>query len=174
MRGGNETGASADFQEALKLSEKDPNVGLRVAEAYQTSGRFAASIERLNTWIAAHPKDERLPHALSERCRSRAMAGKELELARADCDTALKKGPKNSTVYDTRALVWLQLGDFDKAIADYNSALELQPKHASALYGLGLAELKKGLKDSGNSNIAAATEINPSIATAYKRAGLAP
>jgi tetratricopeptide (TPR) repeat protein len=172
LRGNDEIAARADFDQALQLAPSDPAIGFRIAEAYQTTGNFAAAIGRLDTWIAAYPKDGRLPSALNARCWSRAMTRKDLELARADCDAALKKGPKNSAVFDSRALVWLQLGKYDEAIDDYQAALKLQPKKASSLYGLGLAEIKKGLKDSGNSNIQQAIEINPSIASFYRRAGL--
>jgi tetratricopeptide (TPR) repeat protein/predicted aspartyl protease len=174
LRGTNDAGASADFQEALRLSPKDPAVGLRIADAYHAVGNFNVAIERLSTWIAANPKDDRVPRALNQRCWSRAILGIDLQLARADCDSALKKGAKNSAVYDSRALVLLQLGELDKAIGDYKEALELQPKKASSLYGLGLAEIKKGLKDSGQRNIQAAMEIDPTVATVYQKAGVAP
>ena len=102
------------------------------------------------------------------------MLGKDLDLARTDCDTALRRGPKNSAVYDSRALVWLRQGNFDKAIADYKEALDLQPKKASSLYGLGLAEIGKGLKASGTANITAAIELHPTIAEQFQRVGLTP
>ena len=114
------------------------------------------------------------PLALNARCRSRAMLGRELELARDDCTSALRKGPRSSLVFDSRGLVWLQLGNFDKAISDYNDALKLQPKYASALYGLGLAEAKKGLKESSAKNMQAAIDLDPNVAVPYRRIGLAP
>lgn len=169
-----EAGSTADFQEALKLAPTDPSVGLQIAETYQYAGKFDTAIASLDTWIAAFPKNDRLGYALGSRCRLRAMSGKNLEEARADCDSALKKGPKNSDLFDSRGLVLLMQGHYDKAIDDYKDALELQPKKASSLYGLGLAETKKGLKDAGNTNIQAAIAINPAVATPFRRAGLAP
>jgi tetratricopeptide (TPR) repeat protein/predicted aspartyl protease len=174
LRGGNDSAATADFQRALTLSPIESDLGLRVAAAYQGTGKYARAIEQLDVWVAAHPKDDRLADALSQRCTARALSKQDLDVARADCDTALKKGPKNSALYASRGIVWLQLGDVDNAIDDYKAALKLQPKHAPSLYGLGLAELRKGLKDSGNSHIQAALALNPSVADMYQRAELAP
>jgi tetratricopeptide (TPR) repeat protein/predicted aspartyl protease len=172
LRSNDASAAKIDFDRALQLAPTDPSVGFRIAESYQAAGNFVASIEQLDSWIATYPRDGRFSAALNMRCWSRAMTGKDLELARSDCDQALKKGPKNSAVFDSRGLVWLQLGNYDEAIDDYKAALKLQPKKASSLYGLGLAEIKKGLKDSGNSNLQRALEINPAIASFYRRAGL--
>jgi len=174
LRGGNQAGASSDFQEALRVAPRDAGTAFRIAEAYQSAGQFAAAIERMDAWVTQFPKDDRLPTVLTARCWSRAMTGKDLNLARADCDSALKKGAKNSIAYDSRGLVWLLLGNYPEAIDDYKEALELQPKKASSLYGLGLAEIKAGAKDSGEKNIQAALAIDSGIAASFRRAGLAP
>lgn len=174
LRSRNEVGASADFQEALRLEGADPLTVVRIAQAYDGVGNFAASVERLSAWVSEHPKNDRLSSVLTSRCWSRAMLGKELELAREDCDQAIKKGPRNSSMFDNRGLVWLQLGNLDKAIADYKEALELQPKKATALYGLGIAEIKKGQRESGERNMQAAVEIAPQVAVPFRRIGLMP
>ena len=75
---------------------------------------------------------------------------------------------------DSRGLVRLRMGDFDKAIADYDAALKVNPNEAWSLYGRGLAELRKGLTAPGQADIKAAEAINPRLADEAKTAGLEP
>ena len=137
-------------------------------------GYFEEAISQLDRWVSAHPTAERLPFALNERCWDRALLGKGLDLALADCNAALKRGLRVSDVLDSRALVWLRIGDFDNAIADYKAALNLQPKSAWSRYGLGVAELRKGMTAEGERDIQAAIEIAPAIGKEFDRIGIAP
>jgi tetratricopeptide (TPR) repeat protein len=115
-----------------------------------------------------------MPTALNERCWARAVLGTELKLALADCNLALKIGPRNSQILDSRAFTFLRLGDYDKSIADYKAVIKLQPKQALSMYGLGIAELKKGLKAEGENDTQAALALAPNVAEFYKRLGLVP
>jgi tetratricopeptide (TPR) repeat protein len=99
------------------------------------------------------------------------VAGKELDVALADCDQALRRD-KNSVLMGYRGLVLYRMGRFGEAIAQYTTALKAQPRLAAALYGRGLAELKTGAKSEGDTDIAAATEILPSLPQEYRRYGL--
>jgi tetratricopeptide (TPR) repeat protein/predicted aspartyl protease len=166
-------GATVDLDAAIGLS-KDAEVPLRVARTFQTFGEYDEAIARYDAWEKQYPKDDRLPMLLNDRCWSRAMANRELDRAIADCDLALRKGLRNSAVYDSRAFAHLRHGNFDKAIADYDSALKLQPKSAVSLYGRGLAELKKGMKAEGEADIKAARELDANVGQMYGRVGVAP
>jgi tetratricopeptide (TPR) repeat protein len=168
-----EAGARADFAAVDSLAPHDASIGLRIAEDYEQSGHFAGAIDRFDRWIDSYSSDERLPSALNGRCWARAMLNQSLNLALADCNAALKSR-RSSQVLDSRAFVWLRLGDFDKAIADYKASLSLQSHSAWSSYGLGLAELRKGLREQGEKDMQAAATLSPSIADAFKRAGLAP
>ena len=167
-------GAAADFAAAIGKSPTDAILALDVAQIYVRDGYYPESIDRLDSWIAAHPKDDRLAFALNERCWARAMLGQALDQALEDCNAALKKDPHSSEAIDSRGLVWLRLGDLDHAIADYEAAIKLQPKRAWSLYGLGLAELKKGQQEKGNQHLQEAIAVNPQIAAEFKKLGLAP
>ena len=94
LRMNDESGADADFQEALKLAPKDVSVGLRIADVYLSEGNFVGAILRFDAWISANPRSNEIPFALNNRCWARAMLGKELDLALADCDNSLKKGQR--------------------------------------------------------------------------------
>jgi tetratricopeptide (TPR) repeat protein len=168
-----EAGARADFQTVDAAAPHDAGIALRIAEDYMRYGHFAGAIERFNGWIGAYPRDERLPLAFNNRCWSRAMLNQGLDLALADCNAAVRGG-RNSDFLDSRAFVWLRLGNFDKSIADYKASLSLQPQSAWSSYGLGLAELRKGMREQGTKDMQAATALSPSIADQFKKVGLVP
>src|SRR5579859_1021318 len=163
--------AKADFDQALKLSPDDAQAELQIGYAYARAGMFDPAMQQYDTWIAAHPKDDRMPQILSARCEARALANRDLDKALADCDAALR-GDKVSTVMEHRGLVLLRMGRIDEAIAQYTAAIRLQPRAAQAFYCRGLAELKNGMKAQGDADIAAALAIAPAIAADYKRFGL--
>jgi tetratricopeptide (TPR) repeat protein/predicted aspartyl protease len=166
-----EAGARADFDAALKL---DPNVRLQVAGAYSGAGLFEDALANYDRWIADHTKNEDLADALNGRCWARALWGRDLQQALADCEESLHLRPGMPQTLDSRGLVRLRMGDVDGAIADYDAVLKVAPKTAWSLYGRGIAEQRKGLKDQGAADIAAAAAINPllpGLATSY---GVAP
>jgi tetratricopeptide (TPR) repeat protein len=107
----------------------------------------------------------------NERCWIRAITG-ALHAALADCNEAIKLGPKTAAKFDSRGLTYLKLDQWESAIVDYNSALQLDPKLASSLYGRGYAKLKMGDLAGGNADIAAATTIERNIVGELARYGL--
>ncbi|HET9388111.1 MAG TPA: aspartyl protease family protein [Steroidobacteraceae bacterium] len=168
-----EAGARADFDQASALAPQDSGLSLHVAEIYLYTGRFEQGITLFDHWIAAHPSDSRLGAARIGRCWARAASGKDLNLALDDCNAAVQRG-SNSYALQTRGLVWLRLGNFDKSIADYKASLKLQPRNAFARYGLGLAERGKGMHEQGDQDIQAANAESSSVAARFQGMGLAP
>jgi len=169
-----EAGARVDFGALASLAPHDASLELEIAQAYQRADHFDEAIERFDAWIAAYPKDDRLPTARSGRCWARVMTNKNLDLALADCDAAVKSAQSNSAFLDGRAMVWLRMGKFDNSIADFKASLHLQPKNPWSLYGLGVAEQKNGTKAQGDKDIQAALALTPAIAEQFKRVGVAP
>jgi len=165
--------AKADFDAAFKLAPADTSLVATAGMAYARAGLYEPAIHALDVWIAAHPRSEDLPLVLNARCYARGAWGKELELALADCDAALKQD-KISAVMDSRGLVLLRMGRLDEAIVQYGAAIKAQPRAAEPLYGRGVAELKKGQKAAGEADIAAAKAIAPAVEQEFKRFGLAP
>jgi tetratricopeptide (TPR) repeat protein/predicted aspartyl protease len=161
--------ARADFEAAVAV---DPNVAASVAGIYAEQGWFERSVELWDQWIAAHARDDRLPEALSGRCWARALWGRDLDKALADCDRAVRTS-RVSSFLDSRGLVHLRLGQYDLAIADYTAALKDDPRRAWSLYGRGLAELRKGDKAQGDADLKAATAIAPDLPERAKRLGIA-
>ena len=164
--------AEADFAAAATAAPDDASLQLRIAQAYEWRGRYEPAISHYDAWIGAHPKDESLWQALNGRCWARAMLGRDLDKALADCDAAVGKAPSNSAVFDSRGLVRLRLGRFKEAIADYDMALELQPKLAWSLYGRGLAKKRLGRTAEGEADIQAAVALNPDLPKQAGKIGL--
>jgi tetratricopeptide (TPR) repeat protein len=110
--------------------------------------------------------------AYNNRCLARAVAGKDLVDALADCDRALKLMPTNTDVRNTRGLVYLKLGDPAIAAAEYDLALAADPNDPIALFGRGLARIKDGETAKGEQDQAAARALMPGIERAFSVYGI--
>jgi tetratricopeptide (TPR) repeat protein len=173
LSGKDQEGAHADFQRVSDLAPNDATLSLQIAVIYQQTGHWSEAITRLDRWVNANPRDDRLPAALAERCWAQALLGTGLDRALSDCDSALNRGQRNARNLDGRALVWLRMGKYDKSISDYRASLELQPRSAQSRFGLGLAECKNGQRDNGDADMKAAVELQAGVAEEFKRLGLA-
>jgi len=87
-----------------------------------------------------------------------------------DCDAALRR-LKAAASFDSRGLVELRMGQYDRAIADYSAALKLNPRTAWSLYGRGLARRQKN-DPSAQSDLNAALAIDPALAARAQALGL--
>ncbi len=134
---------------------------LTVAAILEQLDEFEKAIADYDLWIAAHPDDSRQAAALNGRCWSRALAGRDLPLALKDCNAALRR-VKSSAILDSRGLVELRMGQYDRAITDYNDALQRSPKTAWSLYGRGLAKRHKN-DASAQKDLDAAAAIDPAL-----------
>ena len=148
-------------------------IRLTVARVYLQIQDPAAALVQLNQWIPAHSQEYNIDEALNSRCWTRALLGSELSEALSDCDAALK-AKQTSARYDSRGLVHLRMGSFDKAIDDYNEALRGNPKSAWSLLGRGIARIRKGEQAAGHADIAAAKAIRSSIEAEAARYGVRP
>lgn len=167
-----EPGARADLAAAASASAPNADARLKIAGVYGQIGAYDASIAQLDLWIAAHKDDARQGEALNSRCWARAVLGRELDKALADCNQALEHMAKAPAVLDSRGLVRLRMGQWDKAIADYDAALAQRPDNAWSLYGRGVARQRKGLKAEGDADIAAALKLRPHLMDTIKTYGI--
>jgi len=161
--------AKIDFEAALSV---DPAVRLKIADAYARADRFDEALANFDLWIASHPKNEDLAAPLGGRCWVRALAGRDLDKALADCNEALRLWPGEPQLLNSRGLVFLRLKQPDRAIADYNAALKVAPRLAWSLYGRGVAEQSKGETTEGDADLAAALAIAPRLAEEARKNGV--
>lgn len=167
-----EAGARADLAAAASATPANGDLRLKIANAYAGVGAYDAAIAQLDLWIAAHKDDARQGEALNARCWARAVLGRELDKALADCNGALSHMSGAPAVLDSRGLVHLRLGQWDKAIADYDATLAQRANNAWALYGRGVARQRKGLKADGDADIAAALKLRPKLGDTIKKYGI--
>jgi tetratricopeptide (TPR) repeat protein len=94
----------------------------------------------------------------------------------SDCNRALDLSANGTGagILESRGLVRLRLGDYDKAIGDYDASLKLNPRNAWPLYGRGLAKIRKNSKTQGEADLAEAARLDPNIAGQFARRGMLP
>jgi tetratricopeptide (TPR) repeat protein len=166
---------TADLEAADRAAPKEADAHLQIGNLYEYIEQPAAAVVQYSKWIDSHPSDNVLmAPTLNARCWTRALVGERLDLALADCNAALSARHGTPAFLDSRGLVYLRQGNYDKAIADYDAALQKQPKIAWSLYGRGLAKTHKGKVSEGQSDIAAATLLDPKIGERAAHYGLGP
>ena len=156
----------ADLDAAVKA---DPDAALAVGTIYANNQRFEPAVADMDLWIGRHPESGDLAAALSERCRTRAYWNHDLDKALADCEAAIKHGPRTAGMFEARGLVHLRRGEAAAALDDFNRALKDQPKLPWALYGRALVEREEGQAQAAQTDLAAATAIAPRIEEAVRR-----
>lgn len=166
---------SPDLEAADRAAPKQAEVRLDLGDLYLRVRDYDAAAAEYSRWIDSHDRsDVQMPRARAARCWARALIGRELEAALEDCNAAAKAGRGNASVLDSRGLVYLRLGKYDKAIGDYDAALALDPKTAWSLYGRGLARQHLGQTAAAEADIAAAKALHPKIAEEVASHGIGP
>jgi tetratricopeptide (TPR) repeat protein len=156
--------AIVDCSEAIRLDPKYANAYYDRGRVYEAKKDYGPAVADFTEAIKLDPN---FAAAFNLRCWVRALAGSGLQEALADCNESLRLRPNDVDTLNSRGLVQLKLGNYDRAIADYGAAIAKREKDANSLYGRGVAKLKNGDTDGGNADIAAAKVIKPDIAEVY-------
>lgn len=167
--------AITDLDAADRAAPRQADVRLHLADQYLFAGQLAAAVKEATLWIDTHLRDDvQMPRARNLRCWARALSGEQLAEALRDCDAALRIRPDTGAFLDSRGLVYLRRGEYDRAIADYDRAIALSSADAWSYYGRGVAKLRKGLTAEGEADIAAAKGLRPKIADEAGKHGVRP
>jgi tetratricopeptide (TPR) repeat protein len=171
--------AIADYTEAIRLYPKFTDAFVGRGATYVDKKAYSRALADFDEAIRLEPWDS---VAWNDRCQVRAVVGRELQQALADCNKALQLRPSDfrinylsqgkpdevdAAILDSRGLTYLRLGQVNKAISDYNAALKLDSKQARSLYGRGLAKQRSGDSVGGDADIALAKKIQPNIADEF-------
>ena len=162
-------GAIADYTEAIRLDPKHATAYYNRGKAWRAKGNYDRAIADYTEAIKITPNDT---DAWNNRCFARAIWGRELQLALADCNEALRLAPNHPGDLDTRGVTYLKLGQYDMAIADYDAVLKIVPNIPDSLYGRGMAKRRKGDATGGDADIAAAKAIRADIADVFAGYGV--
>jgi tetratricopeptide (TPR) repeat protein len=147
----------------------------RITDQDEAADLLPAALVQFSKWIDSHERtDVRMPNALNSRCWTRALLGQDLDAALSDCTAAVKRQSSNAAFLDSRGLVYLRLGKYDKSIADYDAALAIDAKTSSARYCRGIARIRQGHAAEGQADIAEATAQSPKVAEFYSHHGITP
>lgn len=162
------------------LDDLDRSIDLDPNDVYSTEMRITIWLrmrrydDAINGLKAVDVLEEDPGGAANERCWVRAVAGRDLDTALADCNAALAAAPGKANRLDSRALVHLRRGELKDALADYDAALRGDPKAPSTLYARGIAKLRLGDKTGGRADIEAAKTLAPDIAVAMAEIEVGP
>jgi len=168
---GNTSQAIKDFDRVIELNPKFVPAYYNRGLAYSSKGNIDRALKDYDRAIELNPEDAVY---LNSRCWVRAVAGTSLGLARADCDMAIAISKNEPNYLDSRGLVGIKQGLFDKAWSDYDAAHRAKPDNAGFLYGRGIAALRLGRKAEGNADLAAALKLDGKIAKTYAGYGVLP
>lgn len=160
--------ALEDYGAAERLQPKNAALHLQRSNVYMDLKRYSDAIAD-----ADFAGGGGAPF-LNQRCWARAVAGLDLDKARAACDQALWAAPDSAAILDSRAVVGLKQKRFPDAWDDFNSVLKAQPRNARALYGRGLAAIGLNRQADGNADIAQAKRMNADVVTYFSDIGLPP
>lgn len=159
---------------AMKKDDAAYNAGLEVAIAaiYTAAGEPEQALEAFGRALALDSNNQ---EALTGRCKSTALMGKELEAATRDCNAAIKFDSRNADAWDGLAVVEYRLGHMDAALNDCNTVMgKTFKRRPFTLYLRGVVEHRLGNKQAGDDNIQAAASLDPTIRDVYAKYGIAP
>ena len=134
-------------------------------------GRTDSALADMNDALEVSPNN---PEILTNRCRIRAAANFDLDLALADCDAAVRVAPSYANALDSRGLAHLRRQEFEAARADYDTAISQEPRMASALYGRAIALSRLGFSSESQRDIREAAAADQQIAGWFTAIGLTP
>jgi|GEM_PF-1278125 len=150
---GDQAGAIADYDEAIKLEPKNARAFNNRGTAHSDRGEFDAAIEDFGVAIK---HDARLASAYFNRANAYGAKG-EAERAISDYTTAIKYNRRNVNAYIARGALYLAGGAAAKAQADMKLAARLERRNAYAVLWQDIAERRgkqkgvlaggKGLRD---------------------------
>jgi tetratricopeptide (TPR) repeat protein len=161
--------AKREFDTAIKLDADDPEAYAGRGDTLRNLLSFRAAIADYTKALALSPQDERLWHA---RCWARALWGRELLTALADCDRSIGFNDEFSLAFNSRGLVYLRLGMPTQALHDYDRAIDLQPRFPMALFARAVVERQLGRRVAAHRDTALALQLDPNVAKKYAAFGL--
>ncbi|MGD0192166.1 MAG: hypothetical protein ABSD74_15610 [Rhizomicrobium sp.] len=163
--------AVADYTSAIGWMTMYGDAYAARGDAYDAMGQHDKAAQ---DYAAAAQYSNDTPDELTERCWLRALRGRPLQPALADCNKALGLQPGDFNALTSRGLVSLRMGNFVAAIADCDAALAQMPRNGSALFIRALARLRTGDLPGGKADLASAKAAGNRVEETFAIYGLKP
>ncbi len=162
--------AFSDLSRAIFYSPRYAQAYVNRALLEMVRHRFSDAVADYGVVISIIPNNQ---IGYSARCWARALWGQELELARSDCEAALRLGPHRVGALEGLGLINLRQQRYDEAFAAYDEAVAANAGNARVRYGRGLAALRLG-RAQGAADLAAASQIDAGVAQTFAGYAIAP
>lgn len=161
--------AIPDFTRAIELDPQDAVTFQNRGKAYSDTGKQARAVQDFTRAIELG-NDQAANR--NGRCWARATLGQELDLAREDCEAAVRMEPEDGNNHNSLAFVRFRSGDYAGAITGYTTSLSLDPKAASSYYMRGQAKAMTG-DATAQADIDEGLALEPGVADRYAGYGIA-
>ncbi len=168
--------ALADFQTALQLGARDPEIYYYLAQTYRAMGREEDSQRALAEFGRLRGESNRNVEAQREAARKAADArplvdAGNLPGAVALLEQALDLDHGNATILFRLAGLYFENGQYDKAESSIQDAITIAPSQWDYHYLQGLIEKGVGHMDPARKSLETAVQLNPSAAEAHNQLG---
>ena len=165
---GDDDKALADYDESIRLAPQASDAHNNRGYIYFRRGDLKRAIADYKRAVGLQPDNI---EAQANLCWSMTLEGKDLDRARAACDSvlAMKDHPETRV---RRGIIGYRQGRFRQAWSDFDAALRLDPESGLARYGRGLAAGKLDRKADSEADIAAAKSKRPGVAAEYENYGI--
>jgi tetratricopeptide (TPR) repeat protein len=143
--------ATHDNQQAIKVLElfltpdqTDPDILSLASQAYEAAGDTPRAVALQRQAIVANPNDPANYVLFAVLCLTHDSFQVGIDMLNA----GLKRIPRNSSLYLSRGVLNVQLGEFDKAESDFKMAEQLDSSHQISAYAGDLSILERNNPDS--------------------------
>ena len=162
--------AIADYGESIRINPQYENAFNDRGLVYIKLKDFVRALADFSRALKLNPQ---YSNAYNARCWTRvALLSKQLDLARKDCDAAVRLSPNEPDYRDSRGLVALKQKRFADAWKDFDDAAKIGPNDASYMYGRGIAAMRLGRTVEGKADLEKAQNLDPRIAATYAGYGI--
>jgi protein O-mannosyl-transferase len=176
--------ALADYTEAIKVNDKDPDLFISRGKTYfDLAAKGGTNAGTLNgkaiddyTTAIQRAKEKsstkKLSEALVNRGASFGMAGRAQD-ALNDLNEGIKADPDNKNGYFNRSILHFQTQQYDKAIEDYTTYLKYEPYDANILYERGMLRRSLNQPQEALKDLNLAIQYDAKFGLAYTERGRA-
>lgn len=151
--------ALADFNAAIELDEKNPDLLLARADFYNSQKKYAEAVADIDAVIAQHPDV-----AGSYLVKATLLREQEkFDEALAALDQAAERAPAALGIIQQKGEIYRQMGDFPKAIEEFTKVINMQPSSILPLIHRSEAYLNNKQYDEALADIETVIKANPDL-----------